>query len=151
MGISTRTEYATRALLDLALAREGEVTKTADVARRQRIPKKYLEQILLAFKRQGILRSKPGLHGGYMLARPARQITLAEVVRAVDGPLAPVRCVSLTAYTPCTCPNESVCPLRTIWQQARDAMADVLERVTLADVADRARQIGYPGVIGLEA
>jgi Rrf2 family iron-sulfur cluster assembly transcriptional regulator len=88
LGISTRTEYATRALLDLALAREGAVTKTADVAKRQRIPKKYLEQILLLFKREGILRSKPGLNGGYMLARPARQITLAEVVRAIDGPLA---------------------------------------------------------------
>ncbi|HEV8339034.1 MAG TPA: Rrf2 family transcriptional regulator [bacterium] len=148
MGISTRTEYATRALLDLALAREGTVVKTADVAERQRIPKKYLEQILLVFKREGMVRSKPGLHGGYMLARPARQITMAEVVRAVDGPLAPVRCVSLTAYAPCTCPHEEVCPLRAVWQEARRAMAEVLERTSLADVADRAREIGYLKAIG---
>lgn len=148
MGISTRTEYATRALLDLALAGEGSLVKTADVAKRQRIPKKYLEQILLLFKREGMLRSKPGLNGGYMLARSARQITMAEVVRAVDGPLAPVRCVSLTAYAPCTCPHENVCPLRTVWQQARGAMAEVLERITLADVAEQARQMGYLEALG---
>ncbi len=149
MGISTKTEYATRALLDLALARTGAVVKTADIATRQRIPKKYLEQILLLFKKEGLLRSKPGLNGGYMLARPARQITMAEIVRAVDGPLAPVRCVSLTAYAPCTCPDEAVCPLRLVWQQARYAMAEVLEHVTLADVAEQARATGYLGAIGL--
>lgn len=148
MPVSTRTEYATRALLDLALAREGAAIRTADVAKRQRIPKKYLEQILLLFKREGILRSKPGLHGGYMLARPAGQITMADVVRTVDGPLAPVRCVSLTAYAPCTCPHEEICPLRAVWQQARTAMAQVLERVTLAEVAQRGRELGYLSAIG---
>lgn len=150
MPISTKTEYATRALLDLALAPEGATVKTADVARRQRIPKKYLEQIFLLFKKQGTLRSKPGLNGGYMLARPAGQITMADIVRAVDGPLAPVRCVSRMAYAPCTCPNENVCPIRAVWQRARDAMAEVLEEVTLADVADRASEIGYLNAIRMD-
>ncbi len=141
MRVSTKTEYATRALLDLAVAQEGLLVKTLDIARRQRIPKKYLEQILLAFKREGIVRSKSGFHGGYTLARSPELVTMAHIVRAVDGPLAPVRCVSTTAYAPCTCPNEATCPFRTVWQEARDAMVGVLERVTLADVAQRARHL----------
>lgn len=140
MGISTRTEYATRALLDLALMDGTRHVKTSDIARRQHIPKKYLEQILLMFKNEGLVLSKPGLHGGFTLARPASQISIAEVVRAAEGPLAPVRCVSETAYAPCTCPDEGTCPLRDTWRQARDAMVSVLEKVTLADVAGRARK-----------
>jgi len=141
--VSTKAEYATRALLDLALAWGGFPVKTVDIARRQRIPKKYLEQILLVYKRQGILRSKAGLNGGYSLARPPEQITMTQVIRAMDGPLAPVRCVSSTAYAPCTCPNERDCPIRAIWQEARDAMVGVLDRVTLADMARRARTLEH--------
>lgn len=82
------------------------------------------------------------MQGGFTLARPASQISIAEVVRAADGPLAPVRCVSETAYAHCTCPDEDACPLRDTWRQARDAMVSVLEQVTLADVAGRAKKMG---------
>jgi len=142
MPISTKGEYAARALLHLALAYgAGAPVKTADIAQQQSIPKKYLEQILLLFKKEGFVRSKPGLNGGYSLARPPGQITMAQVVRAVDGPLAPVRCVSKTAYARCTCAVEATCALRTVWQEARDAVAQVLEDITLEEVAARARSM----------
>ena len=142
MPVSTRTEYATRALLELALADASRPVKTSEIAQRQRIPKKYLEQILLTFKKGGFVRSKPGLHGGFTLARSSEQISIAQIVRAVDGPLAPVRCVSQSAYTACTCPDEGTCPLRETWREARDAMVQVLEGVSLASVARRARVLG---------
>jgi len=142
MPISTKGEYAARALLHLALAHNGGVlVKTAEIARQQSIPKKYLEQILLIFKKQGLVESKPGLNGGYSLAKHPSQITMAQVVRAVDGPLAPVRCVSKTAYARCTCAVEATCALRSVWQEARDAVAGVLEGITLEEVADRARSL----------
>jgi len=142
MPISAKGEYAARALLHLALAYEsGAPVKTADIARQQSIPKKYLEQILLLFKKDGYVRSKPGLNGGYSLAKPPADITMAEVIRAVDGPLAPVRCVSRTAYAKCTCAIESACALRTVWQEARNAMAGVLEGITLEEVAQRGRRL----------
>jgi len=142
MPISTKGEYAARALLQLALAYNGgSRVKTAHIAEQQRIPKKYLEQILLLFKKQGLVESKAGLNGGYSLAKHPSQISMAQVVRAVDGPLAPVRCVSKTAYARCTCAVEATCGLRTVWQEARDAVARVLEEITLEDVAGRARAL----------
>jgi Rrf2 family protein len=140
MSVSTKGEYAARAVLQLALAFEsGTPMRTADIAKLQSIPKKYLEQILLSLKDRGIVRSKSGVNGGYLLGRHPSEITMAEVVRTVEGPLAPVRCVSQTAYEPCPCRVEATCALRTVWQEARDAMVGVLERITLAEVADRAR------------
>lgn len=140
MPISSKGEYAARALLHLALASDSQTpVKTADIAAQQQIPKKYLEQILLVFKRLGFVQSKSSLRGGYYLAKPAREITMAQVVRAIEGPLAPVGCVSQTAYIPCPRALEDTCALRTVWQEARDAMVGVLERITLQDIADRAR------------
>ena len=140
MPISSKGEYAARALLQLALSSDARTpVRTADIAQRQNIPKKYLEQILLLFKKEGLVRSKPGLNGGYFLAKRPAEISVAEVIRAVDGPLAPVRCVSRTAYAPCPFAVEATCALRTVWQEARDAMVGVLERITLEELAARAR------------
>jgi len=141
LPISAKGEYAARALLHLALASDAQTpVRTGDIAERQNIPKKYLEQILLVFKKEGLVRSKPGLNGGYFLAKRPSEITMAEVIRAVDGPLAPVRCVSQTAYAPCPIAHvEATCALRTVWQEARDAMVGVLERITLEELAARAR------------
>lgn len=142
MPISTKGEYAARAMLHLALAyANGMPARTDDIAVEQAIPKKYLEQIMQLFRKEGLVTSKPGLNGGHMLARPPREITMAEIVRAADGPLAPMRCVSKTAYTRCTCTSEDTCALRTVWQEARDAVAGVLEKITLEDVAQRAREL----------
>lgn len=140
MPVSLRTEYATRALLELALGTPTCPVKTSEIALRQRIPEKSLEQILLTFKKQGLVRSKPGLHGGFTLSRSPDQISIAQIIRAVDGPLAPVPCVSDSAYAACSCPDETACPFRDTWRQARDAMVRVLEGVSLAAVADRARE-----------
>lgn len=139
MSISAKGEYAVMALLDLALGYySGQTVRTADIAARQGISKKYLEQILLTFKNKGFVNSKSGQNGGYFLARPPAEITLADALRAVEGPLAPVRCVSVTAYSKCARKIESTCALRTVWQEARDAMVGVLEKTTLEELANRA-------------
>jgi Rrf2 family protein len=148
MPISNKGEYAARAMLHLALAYGGGApVKTGEIAERQRIPRKYLEQILLVFKKVGFVRSKPGSNGGYLLAKPPKEITMADVIRAVDGPLAPVRCVSMTAYAPCTSAVEATCALRTVWKQARDAMVGVLEETTLEEVAQRARHLAQASAV----
>jgi len=139
MSISAKGEYAVRALLDLALSHTNGITvKAADIAVRQDISRKYLEQILSALKSKGYVGSKPGQNGGYFLAKHPRDISIAEALRAVEGPLAPVRCVSVTAYSKCTCKIESTCALRTVWKEARDAMVGVLEKTSLEELAERA-------------
>jgi Rrf2 family protein len=106
-----------------------------EVARAEKIPHKFLEAILLELKREGILRSKKGKGGGYSLALPADTVTLGRVVRLIDGPLAPVRCVSQTAYAVCAdCPDEKTCHTRLIMKDVRDAIANVLDGTTLDDI-----------------
>jgi Rrf2 family protein len=142
MPISTKGEYAARAMIHLAISYgRGITAKTREIAKEQDIPKKYLEQILLLFKKEGIVKSKAGLNGGYFLAKPPSDITMAEIVRAVDGPLAPRRCASKTAYTRCITSDEETCALRTVWSEARDALANVLEKITLEEVIMRAEKL----------
>ena len=132
MRLSTRGEYASRAILDIALHEQGGLAKIGEIAARQKIPLKYLENILLTLKRAGIVRSRRGAKGGYYLARPAESITVGEVIRAMDGPLAPIHCVSVSAYEPC--PREPICGLKWVWQEVRDATADIVDHITFADV-----------------
>jgi Rrf2 family transcriptional regulator, cysteine metabolism repressor len=132
--ISSRGKYATRALLDLTLHYEEGPIQIHDVADRQRIPVKYLEQILLLLKRFGFVQSRKGPGGGYFLARPPAEITLGAVIRAVEGPLAPISCVSVTGYRECGCPDPETCGLRVAWKQARDALAAVLDSTSFADL-----------------
>jgi Rrf2 family protein len=107
MRLSKRGEYGLRAMIDLAAWNHGgAVVQIKDIAERQQIPSKFLEQILLTLKNAGLLRSKMGVGGGYYLAKPADQINLGQIVRILDGPLAPVRCVSQMAYERCGCPDE---------------------------------------------
>src|SRR5690242_15117896 len=103
--LSSRAKYATRALLDLTLHNEHGPVLIQDIARRQNIPLKFLEQILLTLKQGGFVQSRKGRGGGYYLTRSPAAITLGEVVRTMDGPLAPVSCVSVTAYGECGCPD----------------------------------------------
>lgn len=134
MVLSSRGKYATRALLDLSLHyEEGPVQITA-IARRQKIPLKYLEQILLALKRSGFVNSRKGPGGGYSLARPPHAITLGAVVRAMEGPLAPMSCASVSGFAECGCPEPATCGLRVAWKEARDALAAVLDGTTFADI-----------------
>jgi len=139
MKLSTKGEYAARAVLDLSLNYGQRPVKIHEIAERQDIPQKYLETLLLTLQRVGVVRSKRGAQGGYYLARPPEAITLGEVIRAMDGPLAPIGCVSVTAHE--FCPREASCGLKPVWRQARDAVADILDNTTFADVCQREREI----------
>jgi Rrf2 family protein len=132
--ISSRAKYATRAILDLAQHEDGHPVQASDIAQRQQIPVKFLEQILLFLKRSGFVNSRKGPGGGYMLARPASEITLGAVVRAIDGPIAPISCVSISGYMQCGCPEPETCGLRLAWKEARDALAAVLDNTTFAQI-----------------
>jgi Rrf2 family protein len=138
MKLSKRGEYGLRAMIDLASwDHQTSVVQIKEIAERQQIPSKFLEQILLSLKNAGLLHSKMGVGGGYYLARPADEITLGHIARVLDGPLAPVRCVSQMAYEPCGCPDEETCGLRMVMQDVRTVISDILDQTTLADVAAR--------------
>lgn len=142
MPISTKGEYAARAMVHLAMKyNNGDLVTAEEIAQEQCIPKKYLEQILILFKNKALITSKPGLNGGYSLARHPSEITMAEVIRTIDGPLAPMSCVSMTSYVPCSCTDESKCALKTVWQEAREKFVEVLENITLQDVVNRAIEL----------
>ncbi len=138
MRLSKRGEYGLRAMIDLATWKaDNGVIQIREIAEKEHIPLKFLEQILLTLKNAGLLRSKMGAGGGYYLAKPANQITLGNIVRVLDGPLAPIGCVSQMAYEPCGCPDERVCGLRLVMMDVRNAIADILDHTTLEDVAHR--------------
>ncbi len=142
MRLSKRGEYGLRAMIDLATWRsENGVIQIKEIAQREKIPAKFLEQILLSLKNAGLLNSKMGIGGGYHLARPADQITLGQIVRVLDGPLAPIRCVSQIAYEPCGCPDEQTCGLRLVMFDVRKAISDILDQTSLADVALRVDKV----------
>jgi Rrf2 family protein len=137
MRLSKKGEYAVRALIEIgfeAKLRPGSLIQISTVAQRTNIPEKFLEQILLALRNGGILKSKRGVEGGYSLAKPADEVTLGEVIRLLDGPLAPIPCVSSTAYEPCSCPDEASCGLHIAMQQVRDAIANILDNYKLSRV-----------------
>ncbi len=135
--ISQKAKYALRALISLAQAPKGAPLFISDIAEQQSIPKKFLEQILLDLKRHGILVSRRGKFGGYALARPPAEISFAEVIRIIDGPLALAPCVSRMAFKKCeACPDLKTCRLRQALLRARDATAAVLEQYSLADAVN---------------
>lgn len=141
MRLSKRGEYGLRAMVDLATyEKETGLVQIREIAQREQIPAKFLEQILLTLKNAGLLNSKMGVGGGYYLARPPEQITMGHIIRVLDGPLAPIRCVSQMAYEPCGCPSEETCGLRLVMYDVRAAIANVLDRTSLADVIQRVDQ-----------
>lgn len=133
--LSSKARYALRALVALARAPESRAT-AGDLAFAADCPRKFLEAILLELARRNILVSRRGKSGGYNLAREADAISFAEVIRAIDGPLALAPCVSRYAFRKCDdCPDLSTCPIREALLRARDATAEVLEGYSLADAA----------------
>jgi len=133
MKLTSRSEYALLALVYLARRQSGEFVSIETIAEAQGIPRKFLEQILLALKRANYLRSCKGQHGGYQLAKPAGKISLAEVIRLFDGALAPTESVSRYFYEPT--PIEKERSLIRLFRAIRDLVSDKLETTTLADVA----------------
>jgi len=135
MRLSTKGEYASRAMLELSLHYGQGPLHIREISRAQSIPQQFLEQILLLLKRAGYLRSRKGRHGGYVLAKPPSTINVAEVIRVMDGPLAPIDCVSVMAHE--ECPLEQVCGLRWLWKEVRDSVAGILEKTTFADLVQK--------------
>jgi Rrf2 family protein len=134
--LSRRSEYGLRALTDLV--RGGHATvPLATLAQRNNLPPKFLEQIMATLKRGGIVRTTLGAHGGYALADDPESVSVGRVIRLLDGALAPLPCVSLRYYTPCSCPDEASCALRDVMLDVRDATLAILDNETLAQLAAR--------------
>jgi len=138
MKLSKRGEYALRALIDMGIAAELKrpLVQVSELAAKEKLPVKFLEQILTQLKAAGYVQSRRGARGGYSLAKRMDKIKFGTVIRLIDGPLAPIACVSQTAYARCTCPDEAHCGLRMLMFDVRNAIARVLDRYTLADIVE---------------
>lgn len=138
MKLSKRGEYALRSMINLGIAAKVErsLVRVTELAKAEDLPVKFLEQIVQQLREAGFVESVRGRHGGYRLAKPASEIPIGQIVRLIDGPLAPIGCVSQTAYEPCNCPDEAHCGLRMLMLDVRNAIAAILDRYTLADVVD---------------
>ena len=138
--LSHKSKYALKALLVLSEEYGNGPLLISDIAEREHIPKRFLELILLELKNHGILRSKKGKGGGYLLSKPPAQLSVGHVLRMLEGPLALLPCVSKTAYEKCVeCRDEKTCGIRLLMKEVRDATATILDSTTFADVLKRAR------------
>jgi Rrf2 family protein len=133
LKVSKRADYALRALFTLVDHYGGAPIPIRELARRNDVPKRFLEQIMLGLKSQGWVNSMPGIRGGYVLAKSPTKITMGEVVRHFDGILAPIGCVSVTGYERCS--QEPVCRFRRVFLDARNYVAGMMDRATLMEVA----------------
>lgn len=136
MKLSKKTEYALRALAELAMNQEEGNLQAQELARREKIPIKFLEQILLVLKKAGVLQSRRGAGGGYLLSRPPEQVSLGEVVRLIEGPLVLLECASEEEDC-CTCEEEAICGLRDVVIDLRNDLTRLFEGVTLANICER--------------
>jgi Rrf2 family protein len=133
--LTAKGKYSLKALAHLATLEPGATAQAIDIAATNNIPKKFLDAILGELRNAGIVYSRKGPGGGYMLARAPSNIKIGQVIRTIDGPLAPIACASRTAYQPCRdCKNVKSCTVRLMMTKVRDAMSDVLDRVTVADM-----------------
>src|SRR5271170_3433762 len=140
--LSHKAKYALKALLVLAKEHGQGPILISDIANRENVPRKFLELILLELKNNGLLQSKKGKGGGYSLARPPELIHVGDVLRIIDGPLAPLPCVSKTAYTRCDeCRDERTCGVRLVMKDVRDATARILDATSLADLLKRVETV----------
>jgi len=137
MRLSRKGEYALRAMIYLSLNYKKNSVKIHEISEKEKIPEKFLEQILLELKKAGLLQSRRGIGGGYSLIKHPGEITLAQVIRIIDGPLAPLSCVSKWAHI--SCPEEKNCGLYSVLLDVRNAIAKILEGVTFDDVCKRTK------------
>src|SRR6266487_1269006 len=141
MKLTLRGEYALRALLVLGLDYRQSIVRIQTISQQQNIPKRFLEQILNDLKSAGFVQSRRGVAGGYRLARRPEEITLAAVVRQIEGALAPVSCVSERFYEKCSCPDESRCAIRSVMKEVREAVVKIAERATIGELCERWRSL----------
>ena len=139
--LTMKAKYALRALCILADA-GAERLQARQLAAAADVPEKFLEAILVELRKAGIVASKRGVQGGHALAKPAAQIMVGDIIRALDGPLAPILCASVTAYRPCAdCPDPDACALRALMGDVRDAMSDVVDHRSLHQLAQETRRL----------
>jgi Rrf2 family protein len=138
MHLTKKGEYALRALINLGLAREVGRThvSVSELTGLSQLPLKYVEQILHQLRLAGYVDTRRGKYGGYYLRKAPAEIKIGEIVRLLDGPLAPISCASQTAYAPCSCPDEAHCGLRMLMVDVRNAIANILDKYSLADVVE---------------
>jgi Rrf2 family protein len=138
MKIGKKAEYGLRALINLGIAEEleREHVSATDLAACDNLPLKFVEQIMGDLRAAGYIETKRGRFGGYFIAKPMNEIKIGELVRLLDGPLAPISCASQTAYAPCSCADETHCGLRMIMIDVRNAISNILDRYTLANVVE---------------
>ncbi len=137
MKITKKGEYALRALVDLALNHKKGIRQIHDIVKNENIPEKFLEQIFILLKNAGIVQSKRGVKGGYYLSRSPDKISLAEIIRVVDGPLSPIECINNNL----NCPNELTCGIRSIMMDVGNLTAEILNKITLAEVCKRSKEL----------
>jgi len=138
MNLTRKGEYGLRSLIKLGLAQElGKPhLSVTDLAESEKLPIKFLEQILYALRTGGFIETKRGKYGGYYLAKPMNEIRIGDIIRHIDGKLAPIACASVTAYEKCSCPDELHCGLRMLMIDVRNAISNILDRYTLANVVE---------------
>ena len=140
--LSQKAKYALKALVQLAQQKEGETLQCSEIAEREDLPKKFLDNILQTLKTANIISSQRGKYGGYQLAKPASEITFGQIIRVIDGPLALLPCVSKTAYRRCDdCVDETTCAVRKVMLQVRNSTSGILDNTSLADVIEGKRAI----------
>jgi Rrf2 family protein len=140
--LSKKAKYALKGMVILSQRYGQGPILISDIAAGEHMPRKFLELILLELKNHGLLQSKKGKGGGYFLAKPPNLITAGQIVRIIDGPIAPLPCVSRTAYMRCDeCADERTCPIRLVMKDVREATANILDSATLADMMERVRSI----------
>lgn len=139
--LSARGKYGLKAMIHLAELQGAGGIQGAVIAETQQIPKKFLDTILLELKNSGLVHSKKGKGGGYSLARPAAKISVGQIMRILDGPLAAIPCASVSAYRPCNdCEDEAACQVRRLMTQVREATAQILDGTSLATLIGPAGQ-----------
>ena len=134
--LSKKSQYAFKALMYLAQNNDKGPVLIAEIARKKKIPLKFLENILLELKKAGVLESKKGKGGGYYFALPPSQVPMAKIMRLLDGPIALLPCVSLNFYEPCAGCDEHSCGLKRVMAEARDSLLAILEKKNLTDIVD---------------
>jgi Rrf2 family protein len=135
--LTNKGKYGLKAMLHLAGLREGEIAQVAQIAEANHIPKKFLDQIFADLRRASLVHSKKGKAGGYALSKPANEIRVGQIIRALDGPIAPFLCASANFYRPCDDCDEKECAVRRLMIEARNALSSVLDTKTLADMRAR--------------
>ena len=150
MTLTKKGEYGLRAIIQLGIAKAcgKELLAASELAFSNRLPLKFIERILLELREAGYIETQRGKSGGYALAKPAEQITMGEIVRLIDGRLAPIGCASETEYARCTCPDEEHCGLRMLMIDVRNAISSILDKYTVGDVVEvtlrKMRRDGVP-------